>query len=272
MSAIDIVVDKITEQLEKGTVPWKQPWFSCEKQNLVTRKPYKGINRLLLAIDDEQFYLTFNQLKKLGGSVKKGAKSRMVIFWMLKSYNKDLGNGETELTQIPFMRFYNMFKASDCAGIKVPKIENKIGTIKEADKFVKNTGAPIDYSGDKAFYSPSEDSITLPVRKSFKNSGGLYSVLFHELTHWSGGKDRLNRIDFKTWGDGKYGLEELVAEIGASVLSGRFGVNDEKNSAAYCKSWLRAIKEKKTILISAAGRAEKAVSFLDGLQEKDTGD
>ena len=41
----EAITERFIEQLKCGTVPWQKPWFAV--QNIVSRKPYRGINALL---------------------------------------------------------------------------------------------------------------------------------------------------------------------------------------------------------------------------------
>lgn len=63
-----IVTDRIIELLEQGTVPWQKPWKGPgQPMNLISKRPYQGINVLLLASAgyDQNLFLTFDQLKQL---------------------------------------------------------------------------------------------------------------------------------------------------------------------------------------------------------------
>ena len=73
MTVSEIVTNKIIEQLEKGKIPWNKPWASANAINYVSRKPYRGINILLL---DAGEYLTFNQVKAAGGINRRNRRSR----------------------------------------------------------------------------------------------------------------------------------------------------------------------------------------------------
>ena len=80
----EIITERIIGQLESGVVPWRKPWKTQGNipTNFVTKKPYRGINVILLSLTSytSQYWLTFNQVKQLGGSVKKGQQSELVIY------------------------------------------------------------------------------------------------------------------------------------------------------------------------------------------------
>jgi antirestriction protein ArdC len=76
----EAITERFIEQLKRGTVPWQKPWFGV--QNIVSRKPYSGVNSLLLGSTDYQspFWLSFKQALDVGGHVRKGEKSTPVIY------------------------------------------------------------------------------------------------------------------------------------------------------------------------------------------------
>ena len=79
----DIVTDRILEALDHGTVPWRKPWTAGIPRNAVTNRPYHGINTMLLGMSpyNDQRWLTYRQAGQLGGHVRRGERSTMVVFW-----------------------------------------------------------------------------------------------------------------------------------------------------------------------------------------------
>ena len=77
----ELVTNRIIEQMEQGVIPWQKPWHGAMDGAIsyTTGKPYSLINQFLLGRDGE--FLTFKQVQDLGGKVKKGAKSQMVVFF-----------------------------------------------------------------------------------------------------------------------------------------------------------------------------------------------
>ena len=88
------------------------------------------------------------------------------------------------------------------------------------------------------------------------------------MVHSTGHASRLNRLE-KTafFGSEAYSKEELIAEIGAAALVNRAGLETSisfRNSAAYVQNWLSVLKSDKRFIVSASGRADKAVSLILG--------
>ena len=264
MSVYKIVTEKIIEKLESGVVPWRKPWQSAVSWE--SQKPYRGINTMLL---DSGEYATFNQIKKAGGKVKKGAKSHMVVFW--KWLDVEEGGEEK---RIPFLRYYKVFEINtQCEGLKSRRKDKPAdhNPIKEAEKIKEGYRdcPPITFAPGGAFYIPSKDIISLPPISEFYKTEGYYSTMFHEIIHSTGHAKRLNRegITAKaSFGSEIYSREELVAEIGAAMLCGVCGIdNTIDDSASYIQSWINALKGDHRLVVHAAAQAQKAADYVQGI-------
>lgn len=268
----EMVTDRIIEQLEKGVVPWRKPWISKSGPavNWKTQKAYRGINVMLLEPGE---YLTFKQVQEAGGKVKKGSKSHIVVFW--KWLEKE-ENGEVE--KIPLLRYYNVFNINQCEGIESKRNENlpefEHNPIEEAENIVNgyiNSPTVSFNSGDGAWYQPGMDHVNVPPMKDFPKAEEFYCTYFHELVHSTGHSKRLNRDGITgthRFGSNDYSKEELVAEIGASMLTGFAGISDVTfdNSASYIQSWLSKLKDDKTLVVKAGAQAQKAVDYILGVK------
>lgn len=278
ISVYELITNRIIEELEKGVIPWQKPWSggTGNAKNLISKKPYQGINQIMTSLQafESEYWLTFNQCKKLGGSVKKGSKSTMVIFW--KFLEKDnLSTGKKD--KIPMLRYYRVFNATQTEGIDYPvqDLEPKQNNpIESCQKIINEMplGMPkVLHEEQRAFYRPSSDHINLPRMETFTGSNEYYSTYFHELVHSTGHTKRLNREGVTgsiNFGSNCYSKEELVAEIGASFLNGEAGILNHviDNSTAYINSWLNKLRNDKKLIITASGQAQKAVNYLLNVQ------
>ena len=269
------VTDRIISQLEQGIIPWHKPWIVSGKACAISRstgKPYSLLNQMILGKPGE--YLTFAQCVKEGGKIRKGAKAQMVVFW--KWIEKEDEKNPGEMKKIPFLRHFSIFHIDDCEGLK-PKHETPSTEILQPDAaadsiitgYLDRSGVKLVHQeGDRAFYRPSADTVTLPLMAQFKELAEYYSTAFHELTHSTGHTSRLNRLTAPAFfGSESYSKEELVAEIGAAALVNHAGLetlSSFRNSAAYVQSWLKALRADKRLIVSAAGQAEKACSLILG--------
>jgi len=210
-------------------------------------------------------WLTFNQIKKLGGSVKKGSKSTPIFF--MKPVEQQVENedtGELEVKKSFFMQNYNVFNIEQTDGIAYePEIKNNhTNKLDTPQQFIDSINIPL-YRGEPA-YSPTDDCIFMPHSNEFDSSDEFYSTYFHELSHSTGHKSRLDRFEKHTvYGDEKYAFEELIAELGSVFLSIENNIKpDSKKQTAYLKSWITALKERPNILYSASSHASKSTNFL----------
>ena len=267
MDLYQTITDQIIKKLEEGTVPWRKPYQSSGAISWHTQKPYRGINALML---DDGEYATFNQIKKAGGRVKKGEKSHLVIFWKLLQRKTE---DQEETVTVPLMRYYRVFEINT----QVEGLESRLDTeeyehepIERAEEIIKGyVGPKYTEEPGRAYYRPSTDTINIPPKKDFYDINEYYRTMFHEMGHSTGHKDRLNRegiTNIATFGSETYSKEELVAEITASFLCGETRIINRtiENTTAYIQSWIRALKNDKTLITNASQQAQKATDFILG--------
>lgn len=272
------VTDRIIAQLEQGIIPWNKPWTGLQSGAVsgATGKPYSMLNQMLLGKPGEWY--TWNQIQKLGGKVRKGEKSSMVVFWkQVPIKEEDPATGEKVERLVPMLKYFNVFHVDQCEGIEAKAIDPDAidpATDETADSIITDylirSGVTLEHrKGDEAFYRPTDDRVVLPLREQFQDMAEYYSTAFHELTHSTGHRSRLNRLTGKAFfGNEEYSREELVAEIGAAALMNHCGVETGcsfRNSAAYIQSWLRALRNDKRMIVSASGAAAKAFDMIVGM-------
>ena len=273
-SVYDQITERIIALLEKGTVPWRKPWNAQSgfPRNLVSKKPYRGINVFLLhAMSYESpYWLTFRQAQELGGSVRKGEKACPVVFWKQLEV-EDEETGETD--KIPMLRFYHVFNVAQCDGLKnIPApVESPLSAPTKPEEIVAfmPKRPEIKHGMSKAFYSPAADIVAMPDRARFDDEAGYFATLFHELIHSTGHASRLNRstiTEAEGFGSNPYCKEELIAEMGAAFLCGQAGIAERtlENSAAYVQNWLEQLQNDKKLIVQAAAQAQKAADFILG--------
>ena len=279
-----IVTERIIELLEKGTVPWHKPWNAelGMPRSLSTGKLYRGVNVWLLGSSDyaSPWWGTYQQIHEHGGQVRKGQRSTLVVFWKRTERTvTDEETGEETERQGFLLRYYRVFNAEQCDGLQVPEIPG--GDVHDhepieaaqaiVDGYVNADGAPrLIFGGDRACYSPSLDVLRMPERHAFETAEAFYSTLLHEMTHSTGHANRLARkdlLEFHSFGDPSYSREELVAEMGASMLSGLAGIDQVTlpGSAAYLSHWITVLKGDVRLVVTAAAQAQRAADFIIGV-------
>jgi antirestriction protein ArdC len=284
-----IVTERMIALLEAGTAPWRKTWRGGERpRNLISKKPYRGVNTLLLGSTSfaSPYWLTFNQVQQLGGRVKKGAKSELIIFWKFldgqKGTDEGSGSEPTSKRRPPLLRYYRVFNMEQTEGLEKhlppPPEERPFTPIETAARIVEAMPQrpPIQHIDPSAYYAPARDFVNSPRPETFDRPENYYAVAFHELIHSTGHKSRLNRAGvagsrLAAFGSADYSREELVAEMGSAFLCAEAGIESTlDNSAAYLKGGLGALKGDARLIVTAASTAQRAADFILGRNVQET--
>jgi len=270
------ITNQIIHLIKDHGADWTKPFaaLSGAPRNALTGHRYQGGNSLWLGLQGQTYWATFKQWKELGASVVSGKNSATYISRPVIIKNKETGEVDA--------LFFNpvpVFSAAQVEGWEPPEnlgVTDSTESVAKADAFIEGTGADIRYSDeDRAYFSPAGDFIHLPHRKYFhatnhsSSTVNFYSTILHELTHWSGGKSRLDRNRGAKFGDRDYGFEELVAEIGSCYLSAELSVSSEgvrPDHIQYISGWLKALNNDSGFIFDAAKKAQEAVVYLESLQ------
>lgn len=281
-SAYQVLTDRILELLEAGTVPWRKPWHTGGgmPRSLNTGKAYRGINVFMLGCQSyaSPWWTTYVQAKALGGHGKKGEKSTAIIKWHFPADDGDDSGDDSETKRRPWCKVYRVFNVEQCEGIPADKIPSTDGftlidhdPIQAAEKLIAASPCKptIQHGQGGAWYRPASDTLGMPDRNRFDTAEEYYSTYFHELTHATGHKSRLNRegiAELAAFGSHSYTREEFIAEMGAAFLQGACGIVDSTldNSAAYIDGWRRRISKDAKLVMQAAAAAQKAADYIQG--------
>lgn len=292
----DKLLKLIEEKVENATgKDWLSPvLFQSTEVSVSTGKAYRGFNQFALPFIRQlngwtsHQWITMGKVKELQARNKKvriikGSRMVPVYFWKPFTLVDDDGEAITDSNGKQEMRFmfkvYYVFNTDCIEGYNFRQVkeedkatEKEVRTMEEWDDVMLSS-----YKGDKPellhdgdgsnYYQPSTDSVHLTDRDFFRNSDCYLSTLAHELVHSTGNKARLDRLS-KTaaFGTKDYGLEELVAEMGASMICAHHGILERTidNQAEYLKNWLNAIRQEPSMLVKAFSKAEKAVAWIEG--------
>lgn len=282
----EIVTERICELLDSGTVPWHQPWNAelGMPRSLSTGKLYRGVNIWLLgsSMYESPWWGTYRNITERGGQVRKGEKSTLVVFWKRTEYKATDDNGEESDRSGFLLRYYRVFNATQCEGLELPGVPGAQAREHEAieeaqfivNGYLNRPGSPpISYGGERAAYSPQLDHLYMPQPETFENAEGFYSTIYHEMTHSTGHENRLARkelLEFHSFGDPSYSREELVAEMGASMLSGLSGIDQITlpQSAAYLSHWVKVLKGDVKLVVQAAAQAQHAADWIMAIEHE----
>jgi len=260
------ITNQIVTALEAGTTTWVKPWSTTgAPYNASSGNVYQGINHLLLSFAPYQSsgWLTFNQAKACGGSVRRGEKSSsQVVFFKPLTVTDKVTDEER---QVPLLKTSAVFNLEQIDGLPkkyLPKV------LAEGESFQDNaradvllSQAKVVHGGGQAFFLPSNDEIHLPEKSEFKSAADYHATALHELTHWTGHKSRLDRTFGARFGDNAYAFEELVAELGAAFLCSDCGIDGKLQHDSYIASWIKVLKGDKRAIFTASSAARQAADF-----------
>lgn len=292
MSAQDYakeIAERVIEQLQQGTAPWVRPWEPGERRapyNPTTNKPYRGMNSLWLEMQGcgDPRWMTYKQASADGAQVIKGSKGTRIEYWKFhderqkRDENGNLirdANGQPEIVRVELDRPRRftavVFNAEQIEGLEPlpkPTVRPEPERHERAETILSNSGAKIRHvNGDRAFYSPGTDSITLPERHQFRSVDAYYSTALHEVGHWTGHPTRLARDLSHPFGSEGYAKEELRAEIGSMMIGEQLEIgHDPGQHVAYIGSWIKALQEDPREIFRAAADAEKISRYVTGLE------
>jgi antirestriction protein ArdC len=270
------VSERIIAELEDGALPWVKPWAVTAGRNMpcnaVTSRPYSGCNVVLLWLARDQGwptprFLTFKQAMEAGGNVQRGEHGTKVYF--VKQLRVKDGEDDADPRIVPMMREYVVFNVAQCenlpdnitAGTPM-RVRNPETRDPLADDFLRSTGADIREGRGEAYFAPGADFISMPAFEAFKGADHFYNVAFHELTHWTGHKSRLDRDLKNRFGSRAYAAEELAAELGAAFLSAEFAFDGDVRNAGYIATWIDLLKNDKRAFFTACSKAQAAADYL----------
>jgi antirestriction protein ArdC len=290
------VTESIIQMLEQGVAPWQKPWDAATVGNLAvpfnptSNNPYRGGNAIYLMASairkgfDDPRWMTYKQAAANDWQVRGGEKGTQIEFWEKRAEGKDgksLAAGEGSDHEVTgrqsesrfVHRVYTVFNAKQIDRIppQEPRAHSAFAAIETGEQILRNSGAQITHDqADRAFYSRSTDSIHLPLRELFHDAPGYYGTALHELAHWTGHPDRLNRQtlnDSYRFGDQNYAREELRAELASLFLAAERGIpHDPGQHASYVSSWIKALRDDKNEIFRAAYDASRASEFLLALE------
>jgi antirestriction protein ArdC len=280
------VTNLIVEAIEQGAGSYRMPWktsggFPNSPINAVSRKPYRGVNVLLLWATAQAkgygsgLWATYKQWQELGAQVRKGEKSTHVVFWKFFKVEDGAEEGTSDhpAKRIPMARDYWVFNSEQVDGYNGEEQPTRPEheRLEHAEMLFQSLGVDIRHGGNSAFYSVEHDAVFMPPFEAFSDPLPYYSVLSHETTHWSAAPSRLNRDLSGRFGSESYAMEELIAELGAAFLCAELGLPTDPRTdhAPYIASWLKVLRNDKRAIFTAAAKAQEAADWIMGRRDND---
>jgi len=277
------ITNKIIESLKAEIIPWRKPWSTSPNcgtpTNIVSGKPYRGINPLILELHRQEHdftckhYATFKQWRDLGARVEKrpdhvkpGEWGASIIYYApIKKTKEDPKTGEEVEVQFAMLKQYTVFSAEQVelpdhlrhlVDVEPETTNYEFVGFAPAEIAIAATQADIRYGGDRCFYRPSTDHIQMVRKHRFGSEKEFYSTALHELAHWSE-----KRCDWT----GNYAEGELRAEIAGAFMCSELQIpqsDDLSNTQAYLASWLKSLQSDPRFIFKASAAASKAADFV----------
>ena len=260
-----MIVDEILSNIDKE-LPWQTPWRG-QAQNYLYGTIYRGVNQIMLSVIASKQgwrnqWVTRKQAWSVGNNIRQGEKYSPLIKYI---FVPDEDEGGMKYLGAKFFQMYSIDQLRD---VPEQAINNQV--IQEPEVILANSPVQVsvNFGGNKAYYSPSKDTIQLPKFQDFISSEHYYSTNFHELSHATGHVSRLNRFTDDSFVNREtYAQEELIAEFSAAFLCGECGINNTHDqSSAYIAGWKKAIKKNPNALVEAISAAQKATDLILGNQ------
>lgn len=288
----EIVTQNILDAIDKGVAPWRIPWKKSSAgslpRSMSTRKPYRGVNVILLSLQglaagyQSQWWGTYDHIANLGGQVRKGEKGTLVILWT-SGVKKDKLDKKGKPERYFMLRYYKVFNAEQADGLPerfYPQVEEQVAIDPSeaqaaaqalVDTYLAaNPSLTFTHANPaKAYFSPREDLVNVPSLAEHITPDEYYSTTFHEFAHSTGHESRLARPNMgepHVFGDEEYSKEELVAELASSFLQGTVGIESTvESSAAYLAHWAKVLKGDPKLIVQAAAQAQRAADYVQGV-------
>lgn len=278
------IATNILDTLKTGVRPWEQ-CYSVSQHHFpirITGHAYRGINRLSLLIAMQQnsytspLWMTFNQAKQLGASIRKGEKSTLSLFFKPLEF-QDQENDEIQQAWIA--RANRVFNADQITNLPEellhrltpPATKYDNTPLERAETFIRNIPATCQQRDGTPAFAPGRDLVYMPSIQQFKTSEHYYATYLHELGHWTGHRDRLNRSSLVNHDKDNYYREELCAELTASFLCPELGIEPliDDEHAPYLQHYIQLLEHEPRAFIHACSQAEKAADYLKDFQQPD---
>ena len=281
---------KLIAQLKEGTAPWQKPWLEGQSfgpYNPTTGNRYRGINILALISTDfsDLRWMTYKQAQAQGWQVRGGERSTQIQHWIWEEERVRIGrDGQPVLDsqnkaikdlvrlERPKVITAAVFNAEQIDGIPALEPERTYDwdPVEQGEKLLQASGAKIEhFQSGGAYYRLSTDTIHLPAQERFVKPSDYYATALHELGHWTGHPDRLDRDLSNPFGSEGYAREELRAEIASLILGSELGIGyDSAGHAGYVDHWVQILTDTPKEILYAAADAERISEYILTIEQK----
>ena len=295
------VTEIVIQELKSDRVKhWARPWIIIPDLPVnFNNETYKNpVNNFMLSLKqrDKQYksinWLTFNRGKRLGGIVRAGESATSVYGWFpiwtltspdgkKQTFRTDPKNKKAKKflaysarSMFNVDQFYweegipDIFKHDSYANKEIESSMVKQAVHAYVEPYLLKHKIELVHFGNQAYYDPLSDRIFMPPVEHFKNPTGYATTLLHETIHSTGHKSRLKRDSIATRRTTeRYSKEELIAELGAAMISHELGLpfdkEDMASSVDYIRGWASTLEGDKNMFTDADKNARKARTLIE---------
>lgn len=277
--AYDLASERIIGLIENRIVPWHYAWTNGGlPQNMVTRRPYRGVNAMLLhgMGYSANYFLTYDQLVQLGGKAKANQEPNIVVY-RNSAEARGVDPDESEASSCKPLRHRHVFNVCQCEGLPkgaIPPVARRHNPLQACANIVAmmpNAPEIRDDFGD-SYYHPFQDAVYAS-ESSYETEEEYYAGVFRELVHSTGHEKRLGREELfgmREYSASDYTMEELVAEIGSCMLASFAGIQIEPKvyEEEYAREWVQRFRKDPKFVVRACTKAQKAAEYVLGIGER----
>ena len=271
------VIETLRAHMNEGELIWHNPCLIRPQSNLISKKPYQGINQFVTAVVADcrgyrsPYWATFNQVRGLGGELVD-AKGQGVPIIFYKHMMPSNDNDDAQIRCV--LRHSTVFNLDLVRGLDTAHSPGQpqcpTGPALEAEALAMSylEREQIAVIHGPPAYIPELDTIRMPRVEEVTSVAEFFSCYFHEMGHSVGHPKRLCRFGIGSGlfaSEAAYSQEELVAEITAAMLCHDCGVDSKaslRNSAAYLQGWSRFIRDEENAFLRAINQAYKSRAFI----------
>lgn len=281
-----IITEQLLDLIKTSNLPaWKPGYLQLHQQNALTGSRYHGVNVFLLTLTayvnkfNSNKWITFNQIRQLGGKVKKGSKGTKIVYYFVANQAEIEKRAQEKLInpQLPDIekvfkpKLHVVFNLDQTENLDIDASNNSLqfNAMSDIDAIISNhPNLPeiIHFVNRNPAYSPIEDCVYMPLTSQYPTADNYYVDLFHELGHATGHQSRLSRkaiVEVAVHDKEQYSEEELVAEFTACFCADHFSLKpDFQMSATYLKGWFSYLDNNPTVLVKSIQAAQKAAKYI----------
>jgi antirestriction protein ArdC len=273
----ETITGRFLAGMKNGVLPWNQgAQATARPRNYKNKHAYRGMNWLSLTARGfgSPYFLTFNQAREMGLTVRKGEKGTPILVYKgntRTTKSEEAGAAAPEKRRRTFfVSWAYLFNLEQIAGtekiLEDLKAEDA-APVDDAEEIIRGwSGRPDVKTGPEVSYDLDTDTIYLPEQPTFHSAAAFYGAKFQLLIRATGAAHRLNRPSLMDYA-GQRAFEELVSEIGRSFLGQIAGIATEEyldDALASIKSWVSSMEDDPKYIILAAHYASQAVEYMLG--------